>query len=161
MSGARAYGLAGPIDSTGHCLRCGLMTDAAPSERPATVRGRRPLGWQSLPRFSFVCSSKILVSGLDLQDEAIVFSSFPPSDRSRGSKACPRDGKAAVAPNSAMDEDSILHLTSCARIFGETSIYLIAKEQQQCNLAVNSCELSQDLRSSPWKSGSTSPFQLA
>src|SRR6266403_327063 len=103
MSGARVSVLAGPIDiSTGHCLRCGRMTDAGPSERPPTVRGRRPLGWQSLPRFSFACSLKILVLDLDLQDKAIVFSPFPPSDRSRGSDACTRDGIAAVAPNSAM-----------------------------------------------------------
>src|SRR6266853_2942706 len=63
----------------GHGLRCGLMTDAGPSECPPTVRCRRPLGWQWLPRFSFVCSSKILVLGLDFQNKAIAFSSFPPS----------------------------------------------------------------------------------
>src|ERR1700674_3530845 len=118
MSGARASGTGGTyrhLISTGHCLTWGLMKGAAPSERPPTVRRRRPLGWQSLPRLSFVCSSTILVSGLHLQDKAIVFSSFPPSDRSRGSEACPGDGKAAEAPNSAMMR---LHdLTSCARIF--------------------------------------------
>src|SRR5882762_826360 len=103
MSRARTSGLAGPIDiSAGHCLRCGLMTDAGPSECPPTVRDRRPLGWQSLPRFSYVCSLKILVPHLDLQDKAIVFSWLPPGDRSRRSEACPRDGKAAAAPNSAV-----------------------------------------------------------
>jgi len=104
MRRARASGLAGPIDisASGHRLRCGPMTDAGPSECPPTVQGRRPLGWQSLPGFSFVCLLKILVPGLDFQNKAIVFSSFPPSDRSRGSEACPRDGSAVAAPNSAM-----------------------------------------------------------
>ncbi len=78
------------------------MSQARPSECPPTVRDRKPLGWQSPPRFSFVCSSKILVPDLDFQNKAIVFSSFPPSDRSRRSETCPRDGKAAVALNSAM-----------------------------------------------------------
>jgi hypothetical protein len=64
------------------------MTDAGPSECPPTVQGRRPLGWQSLPGFSFVCLLTILVPGLYFQDKAIVFSSFPPSDRSRQSEAC-------------------------------------------------------------------------
>ena|SRR6267154_1881994 len=86
----------------GHGLRCGLMTDAGPSECPPTVRDRRPLGWRSLLRFSYVCSWKILVPHLDLQDKAIVFSWLPPGDRSRRSEACPRDGKAAAAPNSAV-----------------------------------------------------------
>jgi hypothetical protein len=98
MSRARASGLAGPIDiSAGHCLRCGLMSDAGPSECPPTVRGHRLLGCQSLSRFSFVCSLKILVRETDLQDKAIGFSSSPPSDRSCGSEACSRDGN-AVAP---------------------------------------------------------------
>src|SRR5882762_7474931 len=91
-------GLAEPTDiSAGHCLRCGLMSDAGPSECPPTVRGRRLLGCQSLPRFSFVCSLKILAPGIDLQDKAIGFSSSPPSDRSCGSEACSRDGNAVAA----------------------------------------------------------------
>ena len=81
----------------GHCLRCGLMLDAGPSECPPTVRGRRLPGCQSLPRFSFVCSSKILVLEMDLQHKVIGFSSSPPSDRSCGSEDCSRDGN-AVAP---------------------------------------------------------------
>ncbi|SRR6266550_3183207 len=98
MSRARASRLGGPTDiSAGHCLRCGLMSDAGPSECPPTVRGRRLLGCQSLPRFSFVCSLKILAPEMDLQDKAIGFSSSPPSDRSCGSEACSRDGN-AVAP---------------------------------------------------------------
>jgi hypothetical protein len=97
MLGHRS-GLAGPIDiSAGHGLRCGLKSDAGPSECPPTVRGRRLLGCQSLPRFSFVCSSKILVLEMDLQDKVIGFSSSPPSDRSCGSEDCSRDGN-AVAP---------------------------------------------------------------
>src|SRR5467141_2341048 len=130
MRRARASGLAGPIDisTTGHRLRCGLMTDAGPSECPPTVRCRRPLGWQWLPRFSFVCSSKILVLGLDFQNKAIVFSSFPPSDRSRRSEACLGTG-AQSQRRTARYEDSILDLTSFARIFGATPIYFIAKEQ--------------------------------
>src|SRR6267143_1743964 len=91
-------GLAEPTDiSAGHCLRCGLMSDAGPSECPPTVRGRRLLGCQSLRRFSFVCSLKILVLEMDLQHKAIGFSSSPPSDRSCGSEDCSRDGN-AVAP---------------------------------------------------------------
>src|SRR6267143_4022317 len=130
MSRARASGLAGPIDiSAGQCLRCDLMTNAGPSECPPTVRDRRPLGWQSLPRFSFVCSLKILVPHLDLQDKAIVFSWLPPCDRSRGSKACPRGRESSRSAKQRGNEDSILDLTSSARIFGATSIYFIAKEQ--------------------------------
>ena len=95
---AHRSGRAGPVDiSAGHCLRCGLMSDAGPSECPPTVRGRRLLGCQSLPRFSFVCSLKILVLEMDLQDKVIGFSSSPPSDRSCGSEDCSRDGN-AVAP---------------------------------------------------------------
>jgi len=91
-------GLAEPTDiSAGHCLRCGLMSDAGPSECPPTVRGRRLLGCQSLRRFSFVCSLKILVLEMGLQHKAIGFSSSPPSDRSCGSEDCSRDGN-AVAP---------------------------------------------------------------
>ena len=91
-------GLAEPTDiSAGHCLRCGLMSDAGPSECPPTVRGRRLLGCQSLRRFSFVCSLKILVLEMGLQHKAKGFSSSPPSDRSCGSEDCSRDGN-AVAP---------------------------------------------------------------
>src|SRR6266576_2428475 len=97
MSRARASGLAGPIDiSAGHCLRSRLLSAAGPSECPATVRGRRLLGCQSLSRFSFVCSLKILAPEMDFQDKAIGFSSSPPSDRSCGSEACSRDGNAVA-----------------------------------------------------------------
>ena len=98
MSRARASGLADPIDisAPGHCLRCGLMSDAGPSECPPTIRGRRLLGCQSLRRFSFVCSLKILVLEMDLQHKAIGFSSSPPSDRSCGSEDCSGDGNAVT-----------------------------------------------------------------
>ncbi len=79
-----------------HCLRCGLMSDAGPSECPPTVRGRRLLGCKSLRRFSFACSLKILVLEMDLRDRAIGFSSSPPSDRSCGSEDCSRDGNAVA-----------------------------------------------------------------
>ena len=80
-----------------HCLRSGLTSDAGPFECPPTVRGRKLLGRQSLSQFSFVCSLKILVSELDLQDKAIGFSSSPPRDRSCGSEACSKDGNAVAA----------------------------------------------------------------
>src|SRR5467141_4346600 len=72
------------------------MSDAGPSECPPTVRGRRLPGCQSLPRFSFVCSLKILVLEMDLQHKAIGFSSSPPSDRSCGSEDCSGDGNAVT-----------------------------------------------------------------
>src|SRR5258708_12458865 len=92
MSRARASGLAEPIDisGAGHCLRCGLMSDAGPSECPPTVRGRRLLGCQSLRRFSFVYSLKILVLEMDLQHKVIGLSSSPPSDTPSGTKTSSR-----------------------------------------------------------------------
>jgi len=70
---------------------------------------------------------EILVLDLDLQDKAMVFSPFPPSDRSRGSEACPRDGIAAVAPNSAMMRIRFSISPHSARIFSETPDLYLAK----------------------------------
>jgi len=78
-------------------FRSGLTSHAEPFEYPPRMRIRMQLEWQewqSPMRFSFACSLKILGLQMSLlQDEAIVFSMSPPSDRSRVGEACSGDGE--------------------------------------------------------------------